>query len=220
MRFLIGIITGAALTLFIATAVDAPTESTLERARSQLESLWHGLIDTTSDSLFGAEDAASPTVTAEPARERDDTLDSPFVPALALEAPEDVPPALPAGASAPSARQGVSEPAATTDDPVAEREPATAGTTELIETLAPAEPVKEMLPDLNPPPAGTELAAVWPPFHSQMSAQGFAARLSRELDHSFRVERHGAGSYQVVFDTESPVEREALLAEIAEITGQ
>lgn len=216
MRFLIGIITGGALTLFIATAVDAPTESTLERVRSQLEALWDGIIHTTSDSLFKPEDTASVTVTAEP----DDEADSPFVPALALEAPAEMPPAPPAGASLPSARQVVSEPAETTDDRVAERGPATTETTDTIEILEPAEPIEQMLPDLDSSPVGTDLAAVWPPFHSQMSAQGFAAQLSRELDHTFRVERQGAGSYQVVFDAESPSEREALLAEIAEITGQ
>jgi hypothetical protein len=53
-----------------------------------------------------------------------------------------------------------------------------------------------------------------------MSAEGFASRLSEELDHQFRVERQGAGSYQVVFDARSDSERELLLAQIAEITGR
>ncbi|HEY5647359.1 MAG TPA: hypothetical protein VIS76_15520, partial [Pseudomonadales bacterium] len=61
---------------------------------------------------------------------------------------------------------------------------------------------------------------VWTPFHSRMSAEGFAARLSRALDHDFRVERQAAGSYQVVFDVSSPDERDILLSGIAEITGQ
>ena len=70
------------------------------------------------------------------------------------------------------------------------------------------------------PEAPFETAGVWTPFHSQRSAQGFATRLSRTLDHDFRVERVGAGAYQVVFDVGSPAERDALLTEIAEITGQ
>ena len=52
-----GLVTGATLTLFMATAVDAPTDATLDRARAQLERLWESLIDTTSDSLFGAAEA-------------------------------------------------------------------------------------------------------------------------------------------------------------------
>ena len=53
-----------------------------------------------------------------------------------------------------------------------------------------------------------------------MSAKGFAARLSRELDHDFAVQRQGAGAYQVVFSAASAAERERLIARIAEITGQ
>lgn len=64
------------------------------------------------------------------------------------------------------------------------------------------------------------IAKVWYPFHSQMSAEGFANRLSQALDHGFQVERQGAGAYQVVFEAASDSEKELLLAQIAEITGQ
>ena len=67
---------------------------------------------------------------------------------------------------------------------------------------------------------GSAAAAVWEPFRSQRSAEGFAKRLSRELNHSFRVERQGAGAYQVMLDANSRGERDLLLAQIAEITGQ
>ena len=74
------------------------------------------------------------------------------------------------------------------------------------------------VPVRRPPEAPAE--PVWAPFHSHMSAEGFAARLSRELEHEFRVERQAAGAYQVVFNAVNPAERQALLAQISEITGQ
>ena len=69
-------------------------------------------------------------------------------------------------------------------------------------------------------PEEQALASVWAPFHSQMSAEGFASRLSEQLNHSFHVERRGAGAYQVVFAANSSTERDRLLDQIAEITGQ
>lgn len=60
---------------------------------------------------------------------------------------------------------------------------------------------------------------VWVPFHSQMSASGFAERLSDSLDHPFRVERRGPGRYQVVFPYRDEPQRLALLAQAAELTG-
>ena len=61
---------------------------------------------------------------------------------------------------------------------------------------------------------------VWVPFHSLMSAEGFANRLSRTLDHEFRVVRQGAGAYQVVFDAADEDQRALILAQVTEITGQ
>lgn len=213
MRFLIGIITGAILTLFIATSLDAPTHPTLELARTQIERLWDALIDTTSDSLFKVEEARSPAGKAPVssqdatsadgptpwASEQPDLPEShhgaPDTPVTALEAPEQLPPPPPAQVSRM--------------DSVAEED---------YDHPAPAPVSIIENPDYALPPM--ELAAVWVPFHSQMSAEGFAARLSRELDHSFRVERQGAGAYQVVFDATSPIQRDTLLTQIAEITGQ
>ena len=60
---------------------------------------------------------------------------------------------------------------------------------------------------------------MWVPFHSEMSAAGFAERLSDSLDHPFRVERRGPGRYQVVFAYRREPERETLLAEAARATG-
>lgn len=69
------------------------------------------------------------------------------------------------------------------------------------------------------PAADLNSASVWVPFHSEMSASGFAARLSDSLDHPFRVERRGPGRYQVVFRYHDEPERQALLAQAERLTG-
>ena len=63
------------------------------------------------------------------------------------------------------------------------------------------------------------LQTVWVPFHSRMSARGFADRLMGSLNHPFAVERQGPGRYQVVFPYADEPERRALLAQAAEVTG-
>ena len=66
---------------------------------------------------------------------------------------------------------------------------------------------------------GSRSQTVWVPFHSQMSAAGFAARLSESLGHPFDVERRGPGRYQVVFAYADEAERASLLEEAAAVTG-
>jgi len=61
MRFLLGIFVGGALTLLVATAVDAPTNPIVERAQAS----WEQLIELTSRALF-----PRPSVAAEPAAAR------------------------------------------------------------------------------------------------------------------------------------------------------
>jgi hypothetical protein len=60
---------------------------------------------------------------------------------------------------------------------------------------------------------------VWVPFHSRLSAGGFAERLTESLEHPFRVERRGPGAYQVGFGYRDEPHRRNLLAQAAEITG-
>lgn len=69
----------------------------------------------------------------------------------------------------------------------------------------------------TPPPG--RLQPVWVPFHSEMSANGFAARLTTSLDHPFRVQRRGPGRYQVVFAYADEPQRRAVLAQAAQATG-
>ncbi len=66
---------------------------------------------------------------------------------------------------------------------------------------------------------GNASAPVWEPFRSEMSAVGFADRLTRSLDHPFLVERRGPGRYQVVFGYRDEAERTTLLQDAAAVTG-
>ena len=60
MRFLIGILTGAIVTLLVATAMDAPTHPLLNNTRDLAASGWDKLIHATSSSLFEpAQDSAT-----------------------------------------------------------------------------------------------------------------------------------------------------------------
>ena len=90
--------------------------------------------------------------------------------------------------------------------------------------LAPAEPTLEsLLPDWTTPlalaPAQQGWTPIWQPFLSELSARGFAHRLSRLTDFDYRVSRLGAGRYQVELAYDSAEERNALLARIESITG-
>lgn len=244
MRFLIGILTGGLLTLFIATAMDAPTHPILENTQTKLTELWDGLIDQTSDSLFedvpvtgpmsaGSTDdprerpeqtdraaagektsneslsgAAAPASQAPVTQALPAESEASLDPAVALAAPEELAPSL--APTNTTARTGAAEMLA-----------------EAVLQTSAAEPTPLLASNDSPTAASWTLAretgtatAVWVPFHSQMSAEGFAARLGRELEHEFRVEKRGAGSYQVVFDAVDPIQQALLEARVREITGQ
>ena len=64
-----------------------------------------------------------------------------------------------------------------------------------------------------------ETAVVWKPFHSQVSADGFARRLSTQLGYPFRALREGPAKYHVVFDYGSQEQRELLRAQVEALTG-
>ena len=69
------------------------------------------------------------------------------------------------------------------------------------------------------PLESTEQAVAWKPFHSQVSAAGFARRLSTQLGFPFRAVRAGPAKYQVVFDYTDAAQRELLESQITSITG-
>ncbi|MFK7915311.1 MAG: hypothetical protein AB8B93_15465, partial [Pseudomonadales bacterium] len=56
-------------------------------------------------------------------------------------------------------------------------------------------------------------------FHSEVSANGFAKRLSLQLGYPFSVIKTGPAKYHVVFSYRAESERELLSAQLATLTG-
>src|SRR5690606_15825827 len=131
-------------------------------------------------------------------------------------------------AAAPAAPEQPAEPASTAEEPAltaAEQPERPAADPAPLPDAAAGEPPPPSAvpiprpPDPEPvdrPQALSGVQRVWVPFHSEVSASGFAARLSESLDHPFGVERRGPRSYQVVFRYRSEPERRALLAQAAD----
>ena len=211
MRFLIGIFTGAVVTLLVATAMDAPTHPILNNAKDLAAAGWDRLIHATSSSLFEpAEEASADTVNADsaPTGEAAPANEAGRLPAAGESTVQEA-------ADSIEVREDLSD------------EQAAYAALEPTPALPAPEPIAE------PPPSEFWLESalaldqrnnadqpVWIPFHSQMSAEGFAARLSRALGHEFRVVRQGAGAYQVVFDAADADQRALIIAQVTEITGQ
>lgn len=66
---------------------------------------------------------------------------------------------------------------------------------------------------------GLETAVVWKPFHSEVSANGFARRLSSQLGYPFRALRDGPARYHVVFDYDTEQQRALLQQQVTALTG-
>ena len=85
-------------------------------------------------------------------------------------------------------------------------------------TTTPSEPK----PAVFAAPILTELSqeqSVWVPFRSEISARGFAGKLTEQLERPFQVLRGGPGQYLVVFGYQDEAERAEVLAEINALTG-
>ena len=67
--------------------------------------------------------------------------------------------------------------------------------------------------------ADARVETVWTPFYSQLSADGFARRMTGFTAHPFSVRREGAGRYQVVFAYTDEDERARVLSALATATG-
>jgi len=253
MRFILGIIIGAALTLFAATAVDAPTNPLFDK----VVNLWDAIIETTSEVLF-----ENPTLSISPntppstllgtspgpAREptTPDKLNSPESPfAIAVDAfevlaekfPRSEPAAGEVAISAGSMPQAIAddEPTLGVAGASLERAPEVAASTRpaaetvaasakaeasaQAEASAPVDLANHSANTIGQTNGHRESEPVWVSFHSQMSAEGFARQFSHQFQHPFTVARQGPGDYQVVFDYASIDERDALLDEIAAVTG-
>ncbi|MDZ7668168.1 MAG: hypothetical protein U5Q16_01670 [Gammaproteobacteria bacterium] len=189
MRFLVGLISGAALMLLLAQILAVPDGRWRERTMALLDSAVTAGRQALSDAPA---DAVEPTV-ADATDEANPSADE--------EPQEDL-----AGVEEPA-----SQPIPRPPDPfplVSEED-----TQSIVEQVFES-PRRQ-------PQAVTETRSqvVWVPFHSEMSANGFAQRLSAALDHRFDVERRGPGRYEVVFDYRDEPERDAVLSEAAQVTG-
>lgn len=202
MRFLVGLLSGAAVAVLVAQAADG-----LGNAGSWRLPAW---LDEPANVTGKLPDVPPQpkTGTAEPAlphrRPPEDPADVGHTEAAGFE-PANLPIPRPPGSGAPEA------PHTTTIAPAPA--PARAPASPAVATAA------DPLPQLEPeaPSAGSQ--PVWVPFHSRLSAGGFAERLTESLEHPFRVERRGPGAYQVVFGYRDEPHRRNLLAQAAEITG-
>lgn len=225
MRFLFGIVIGAALTLLIATTTDAPTNPVLERVTG----LWEQLIDTTSERLFDRRAHTLPSsATVSAARNVDNLMETAVTPSTPLSAQQQ---------TEDLRGDPAEQPVAQTEDPTQPLEQA--GQTARNPTEpAPDVPLEisvEQIPEASPTdtaatskatysampaPADNQIATVWVPFHSERSANGFASTLSRHFEYPFSVRRNGPGAYQVTFSYADLAQRETLLMSIAELTGK
>lgn len=224
MRFVIGLIFGSALILVAAQQADGRW---LREAPAWLDRL----AEAAGDAL------ALPPRPAEEAAEGEDARAARAADGATAVA------AAPLTAGVEPAQQPIPRP----PDPAAERpaapipEPAGEDVQRLVAEIfeGPARPdgtaqeaAAGTAPRVTPDPTDGRLARletgaaaharrapVWVPFHSRMSADGFAERLSDSLDHPFRVERQGPGRYQVVFAYADEAERLALLDEASTVTG-
>lgn len=200
MRFLFGLFLGAVLTLFVATAFDAPTHALVDKGKAS----WQDFLLATGDALFEFPElkevtpdenvaaGEAPHVGATPGADIPSMTPAP-TPEMAIEkAPDTTPVVTPVMTPVMDGRDMEAD----TDVHVSVEEPRD------LQTLLAAE------------------QTVWVPFRSQMSAQGFAKRLTGQLDHPFAVNREGPGRYQVSFDYESESQRLDVLGQVQSLTGQ
>lgn len=214
MRFLFGIITGAAMTLLIATTADAPTSPVVNK----LNGIWQELIKASGDHLFRHQTSTDITAL------ESDTTGQPDH-SLPIAPPRE---AKPTNNLASTAEPDSQRPAKTeqTDasDSFERIEPQSGTPAPTPLTPPPIEPQLVQSTSQNTEaentPADDQLAAVWVPFHSERSASGFARSLSRHFEYPFSVRRTGPGAYQVIFPYADTTQRENLLLEITELTGQ
>ena len=191
MRFLLGLICGAAATLFAAAALNGSPASLADAVAALME-------DPAVEKILPPMPAA-----AKPPREIPEDpipvpLPKPDTPAqlAAAEVPIEAP---------PSQEE-------TSDEPMPEPPP--------LDTpmAVPPPEVTEPMPTAQPPAAQGELV-VWTPFYSEASARGFAGRLVRELDVPFEVRKAGPSQYLVTASYRDAQERSAIEARVATMTG-
>ncbi len=233
MRFVVGLCFGSLLVLAAAALLDWPGTRSTPFASAGLDSAEPFVREPDSPSpapqaeQTAIETAASDLDTLAPASA------TPW-PSLAetTGAPPDVPDSTMAPSSSPLAEQpavAMTEPVAAPSDWMAD-DFSTAASSSLptvesdsaelaTEATATLEAEVDAATEDYPAPDALPQVAVWRPFHSQMSAQGFAKRLSLQLGYPFSVVKVDAARYHVVFSYEDTAERDLLAEQLTALTG-
>jgi hypothetical protein len=194
MRFLLGILAGATAALVLAQVWRTAPGDWGERVLARADRATTALVALARQADSGAAPTSGVAPAGDPAGER--PVDSPV--GLAPSRVDE-----PAAAGANEGREARGDVAA---DQAAEA------------PLPAAVPIPRPVdPHTGAAQPGSQ--AVWAPFHSEMSANGFAERLTSSLDHPFTVAREGPGRYQVSFRYRDERQRRTLLARAAEVTG-
>lgn len=194
MRFVLGIIAGALATLFIATAMDAPTDRIVDQFVSTGLEQWrkHTSVDTAA-SLDPTERPVPTSSAAAPAMPVATVADPDTTPLLITDDPE-----IPGEYTALAPE----EPTSTLPTPQ----------TDEVEATYPDAPQTYTVEE-------PQQAVVWAPFHSEASARGFAARLTNQLAHPFTVSKTGPANYLVTYEYRDEPDRMELEQQIAYVTG-
>lgn len=205
MRFLFGLIIGAMLTILAASVINAPTQVVVNDIREA----WHELVDKVQQSEQSVSGTAEVRTEAkiEPndwsARDKlleDNLLEDNLLEDKLLEDKllfED------------KLLQLASQPPPETDVEVEASEILAIEQNVLTESSWPSSSYASQ----------SSSATIWEPFHSQVSATGFAKRLSLQLGYPFQVTKDGPARYLVVFHYKSDEERALLVQQVATLTG-
>ncbi len=199
MRFLFGLIIGAMLTILAASVINAPTQVVVNDIREA----WHELVDKVQQSEQSVSGTAEVRTEAkiEPndwsARDKlleDNLLEDNLLEDNLLE---------------DKLLQLASQPPPETDVEVEASEILAIEQNVLTESSWPSSSYASQ----------SSSATIWEPFHSQVSATGFAKRLSLQLGYPFQVTKDGPARYLVVFHYKSDEERALLVQQVATLTG-
>jgi len=195
MRFLFGLIIGAMLTILAASVINAPTQVVVNDIREA----WHELVDKVQQSEQSVSGTAEVRTEAkiEPndRSARDKLLEDNLLEDKLLF--ED------------KLLQLASQPPPETDVEVEASEILAIEQNVLTESSWPS----------SSDASQSSSATIWEPFHSQVSATGFAKRLSLQLGYPFQVTKDGPARYLVVFHYKSDEERALLVQQVATLTG-
>ena len=219
MRFIVGLIIGVAATILITVDMDlAPLR---DSAQQLVDRVALGPADTTGDDAQRNPEPSAPAPQSElpvaTAAGDGDELVPGVDPVGADPVPIDV-----------AARDRVQNDPA--DIVFLDQTPATPPPPDTFDPLTlplgidpePETSVPDHAPVASPtlqPGSGEGVATIWTPFYSEISASGFASRLSLALNQPFEVARSDAGRYSVTFVHDSVEDRDRVLDEVEALTG-